>query len=58
MHRIKVGIQGIRVGIWGIRVGMQGIRVGMRGTEILDSCFTKILIDKISLIIFLKLRKS
>ena len=28
------------------------------GIQILDSCFIRILIDKISLILFLKLRKS
>ena len=58
MRGIRVEMQGIRVGMRGIRVGMRGIRVGMRVYKILDRYFTRILLDKISLIIFVTLRKS
>ena len=52
------GMRGIRVGMRGLRVGMRGIKVGMRVYKILDRYFTRILLDKISLIIFVTLRKS
>ena len=52
------GMRGIRVGMRGIRVGMRGIKVGMRVYKILDRYFTRILLDKISFIIFVTLRKS
>ena len=57
MQGIRVRMQGITVGNWGIKVGMWGIRVGMRVYKYLTGILRGLFLDKISLVIFLKLRK-
>ena len=61
---VRVEIQGMRVGRQGMGVEMWGIRLGMQIYKYLifywanTNYFTRILLDKISFAVFLKLRKS